>query len=205
MTVLIRMVAILALGATLWTVTYEISEAARRGGFGGGRSMSRGGPAMGGSFHRPSRGSMDRSMNRGTNRDMNRDLGNRSGLENRSGDRRLSDEGRQQVSERRDANADRIDERQDNLSERQNDRQEYLSNRQDNRQEFYDDRKEYYNDRQEWYEDAWRRGAYLSATRWRSVGCANVVYVNGIRYYDCGGVRYEQVYRSGQVTYVIVN
>ena len=212
MNVLIRIIALLALSATLWTVTYEISEAARRGGFGGGRSMSRGGPAMGGSFNRPSR-SMNRSMNQGMNRDMNRgmnrsqnrDLGNRSGLDNRSGDRQLSDEGRQQLSERRDANQDRIDERRDNLSERQDDRQDYLSDRQDNRQEFYNDNREYYNDRQEWYEDAWKRGAYLSATRWRSVGCANVVYVNGIRYYDCGGVRYEQVYRSGQVTYVIVN
>ena len=72
-------------------------------------------------------------------------------------------------------------------------------------QEFYNDNREYYNDRQEWYEDAWRRGAFISATSWRTVGCANVVYVNGIRYYDCNGVRYEQVYHSGQVTYVIVN
>ena len=29
--------------------------------------------------------------------------------------------------------------------------------------------------------------------------------VNSITYYDCNGVRYERVYRSGQTVYIIVN
>ena len=38
--------------AMIWAVTYQIADA-RRGGLGGGhRMMSRGGPAMSGSFHR---------------------------------------------------------------------------------------------------------------------------------------------------------
>ena len=172
----------------IWAVTYQIADA-RRGGFGGGhRTMSRGGPAMGGSFHRSAarpQGSFGRSMNRpgdGMNRSLDsrgsygsRDIGDRSQLDSRT-DRTLSEEGRDQVQDRYD-----------------------------NRQEFRNDSKEYYNDRQEWYENAWRRGAYYSAARWASVGCNNVVYVNGIRYYDCDGVRYEQVYRGGEVTYIIVN
>lgn len=126
---------------------------------------------------------MDRSRN-----------SSRSQVNNRAGDRQISDQTRQNASDRRDNNQDRIDNRQDNLSDRQ-----------DFRQDRYDDRKEYRNDRQEWYEDSWRRGRYITAVRWGSVGCANVVYVNGIRYYQCGGVRYEQVYRGGEVTYIIVN
>jgi hypothetical protein len=173
----------------IWAVTYQIADA-RRGGFGGGhRTMSRGGPAMGGSFHRSSarpQGSFNRSMNRpqqGMNQTWgsrgsvgNRDIGDRSQLGTRTSDRTLSEEGRDKVQDRYD-----------------------------DRQEFRNDSKEYYNDRQEWYENAWRRGMYYSAARWASVGCNNVVYVNGIRYYDCGGVRYEQVYRGGEVTYIIVN
>ena len=180
---------------TLWLATYEISEAARRGGGGGGRAMSRGGPAMGGSMHRSQTrpqsssraGSMDRSRNP-----------SRSQVNNRAGDRQISDQSRQNASDRRD-------QRQDNLSDRQDNRQDRYDDRQDNRDDRYDDRKEYYNDRQEWYEDSWRRGRYITAVRWGSVGCANVVIVNGIRYYDCGGIRYEQVYRGGEVTYIIVN
>jgi len=173
----------------IWAVTYQIADA-RRGGHGGGhRMMSRGGPAMGGSFHRSAarpQGTYGRSMNRpqnGMDQSMgsrgsfgNRDIGDRSQLDSRTSDRTLSEEGRDRAQDRYD-----------------------------NRQEFRNDSKEYYNDRQEWYENAWRRGAYYSAARWASVGCNNVVYVNGIRYYDCGGVRYEQVYRSGEVTYIIVN
>lgn len=229
MSLLPRTVAMLTLGLLVSAATYEISEAARRGGFGGGRTMSRGGPAMGGSFHRPSNRSFDRGFNRGMNRDLgrgvnrnpgrdlNRGMGNDRGLGDsrnpgdrgsfgeRSGDRQLSEEGQQRLSDRQNARQERRDQVGENRSERQQDRQDYLSERADDRQEFYNDNKEYYNDRQEWYEDAWRRGAFISATSWRTVGCANVVYVNGIRYYDCNGVRYEQVYHSGQVTYVIVN
>jgi hypothetical protein len=182
--------------------TIDLVEAARRGGGGGGRSMSRGGPAAGGSFQRshtrPQRNSgMDRS--RTGSRDMgsygNRTQGDRAQGDLTRGDRAQSDR----------AQGDRYDQRQDNMQDRNDQRQDNLSDRQDVRSDRYDDRKEYYDDRKEWYEDRWRRGAYVSVGSWGRIGCRNTVIVNGMTYYDCGGVRYERVYRGSTVTYVIVN
>ena len=107
--------------------------------------------------------------------------------------------------DRYDQQQDNRQNRNDNRQDRSDQRQDNLSDRQDFRSERYDDRKEWHNDRKEWYEDRWRRGAYVSMSSWGRVGCRNTVYVNGVRYYDCGGVRYERVYRGSSVVYVIVN
>ena len=161
----------------------DFAEARGRGGGGrgGGRSMSRGGPASSGSYQRsrarpqsnPSRGSMDRANNQSQRADRS--------------------------SQRQDNYQDRGDQRQDNYQDRQDQRQ-------DNYDKRYDNRKEYRNDRNEWYEDRWRRGAYLSIASWNRMSCRyTTVIVNGITYYDCNNVRYERVYRGSEVTFIIVN
>jgi hypothetical protein len=156
-------------------LTIDFVEAAR-GGRGGGKSMSRGGPAASGSFQRSRARPQSRTQTR------TQSSANRS-------------------SQRQDVRQNRTENRQN----RADNRSERVDNRQDFRNERYDDRKEFRGDRREWYEDRWRRGRFITATSWVRVGCNNVVIVNGIRYYDCGGVRYERVYRGSQVTYIIVN
>jgi hypothetical protein len=151
--------------------------------------MSRGGPAAGGSFQR----SHSRPQS-----------ASRSNF-NRTGSRQSNTQRQDNFSNRSDNRQDNLSDRNDNRQDRADQRQDNLSDRQDFRSERYDNRKEYYDDRKEWYEDRWRRGAYVSVASWGRIGCRNTVIVNGITYYDCGGVRYERVYRGTQVTYVIVN
>ena len=172
-----KLVPGLLVASMLCFLAMEFADARGRGG--GGRSMSRGGPAASGSFQRsrarPQSNVSRTTMNRGNN------------MQGQRADRN---------SQQQDNRQDRFDQRQDNVDRKQ-----------DNRNERYDDRKEYRHDRNEWYEDRWRRGAYLSIASWNSRGCRNstVVIVNGMTYYDCNNVRYERVYRGTEITYIIVN
>ena len=100
---------------------------------------------------------------------------------------------------------DNLDQRQDNRQDRFDQRQEQIDERQDFAKEVHKDREEYYDDRKEWYEDRWRRGSYVTVTAWGSMGCRmDPVLVGARRYYECRGVRYERVYRGGEVVYIIV-
>jgi hypothetical protein len=172
----------------------EIADAGRRGG--GGRSMSRGGPAASGSFQRSQARPQRRSQSTRSNR---------TGIDRNQ----RSDRNNQQRNDRQD----RYDQRQDNRQDRNDQRQDNIDRRQDNidqRQDFakevHDDRKEYYDDRKEWYEDRWRRGAYISVASWNSRGCTyRTVIVGANTYYECQGVRYERVYRGSEVVYIVVN
>jgi len=148
-------------------LTIDFVEAARPGG--GGRSMSRGGPAASGSFQR-------------------------SRARPQSSNRQTKDNRRNQ---RQDVRQNKVENRQN----RADNRQENVSDRRENRQDV---RREVRDDRQEWYEDRWRRGRFVTATSWTRIGCSTVIIVNGVRYYECGGVRYERVYRGTEVTYIIV-
>ena len=177
-----KMVASLLITSLVCFLSMDFADA-RRGG--GGHRMMRGGPAASGSFHR-SFARPTRSLSRAT---MNRGL-NRSAKQSTYRDR---------VSQRSDNRQDRFDQRQEFRNDRYDDRKEFRKDR-------YDDRKEFYNDRNEWYEDRWRTGAFLTVAAWNRMNCAyTTIIVENITYYDCDGVRYERVYRGGEVTYIIVN
>jgi hypothetical protein len=88
---------------------------------------------------------------------------------------------------------------------RRDTRQDVRSDRREVRQDVRSERREFRGDRREWYEDRWRRGLFVSVTSWARVGCNTVIYVNGVRYYECGGVRYERVYRGTEVVYIIAS
>jgi len=111
----------------------------------------------------------------------------------------------QASSQRVDHRQGRMDNRQDRADNHRDNRREVRDDRRDFRSEVRDDRREWHGDRREWYEDRWRRGRFVSVTSWRRVGCNTVIYVNGVKYYECGGVRYERVYRGTEVVYIIVN
>ena len=188
-----KMVAALLIVSVVSLLMMDFADA-QRGGRGGGRSMSRGGPAASGSFNR----SRARPQSSPSQRDSNR-----GGAGQRQGDRQ--DRGGQRQDnrdDRQDNRQDRGDQRQDN----RNDRQDNRNDRQDNRDDRQDNRREHFDDRNEWYEDRWRRRAFVTAASWRSMNCNYTTVVsNGITFYDCSGVRYERVYRGSQVTYIIVN
>jgi hypothetical protein len=203
-----KMVAALLIVSVVSLVMMDFADA-RRGGRGGGRSMSRGGPAASGSFNRsrarPQRSPSQRDFSRGGTSqrpDSRQNRGDqRQGNRQDRGDQRQGDR-----QDRSDQRQDNMDERQDKRQDRNDQRQENIDERQDFRQDVYDDRREYYDDRNEWYEDRWRRRAFVTAASWSRMNCAyTTVIVNGITYYDCGGVRYERVYRGSEVTYIIVN
>ena len=157
------------------------AESRGRGGRGGG-GFHRGGAAAGGSFgHQRSYGGSNRS--------------NRSNRMNTSN-------GRMNTSN------DRVNNRADN----RNDRNDRANDRMDNRQDRYQDRREYrddyYDDRREWVEDRQRLrvGAYLTASAFGAMSCSpTIVVVGGITYNQCGGGWYQRAYRSGSVTYIVVN
>lgn len=176
----------------------EIADARRggRGGMGGGRAMSRGGPAASGSFQRSRARPERRSQTIHRNR-----TGTSYGTR---GDR--FDQRQDTRQNRNDQRQDHRDKRQDNRQDRFDQRQENIDQRQDRRQEVYKDRREYYDDRNEWYEDRWRSGAYISISSWNRMACNyRIVQVGAATYYECNGVRYERVYRGGQVVYIIVD
>ena len=104
-----------------------------------------------------------------------------------------------------DVRGDRRDTRQDVRSDRRDTYQDVRNDRREVRKDVRDEAREWRGDRREWYEDRWRRGRFVSARSWRRVGCNTVIYVNGIKYYECGGVRYERVYRGTEVVYIIAN
>jgi hypothetical protein len=177
-----KLVSSLLAVSLMCMLVLDFAEAARGGGRGGGgRSMSRGGPASSGSFQR------SRAQPRANPSRQNIDRGNMN---------------QSQRTDRSDQRQDNTDRRQDNIDNRQDN----LDNRQDNRKEYNNDRNEYRDNRKEWYEDRWRRGAYLSVGSWNRMNCAyTTVIVSNVTYYNCNGVRYERVYRGTQVTYIIVN
>jgi len=192
-----KMVTTLLIVSVVSLVMMDFADA-RRGGRGGGRSMSRGGPAASGSFNRsraqPQRSPSQRDMNRGGAGQRQDSRQNRGG--ERQGDRQ----------DRGDQRQDNKDERQDNRQDRSDQRQDNIDERQDFKRDVYDDRSEYFDNRNEWYEDRWRRRAFVTAASWSRMSCNYTTVVsNGITFYDCGGVRYERVYRGSQVTYIIVN
>lgn len=182
----------LVMASVVCLLTIDFADAAGRGGGrGGGRmggmgsGMSSRGPAASGSFQRPR---AQRPPAQARQRDVSREnIGPRADQRDRATDRSQED-------------------REQNRQERQDNRQENIDDRQDFREERWDDVEDYYDDRQDWYEDRWNSGAYVTVSVWGTMGCPySPVYVNGIAYYDCNGVRYEQVMRGTQVTYIIVN
>lgn len=189
-----RAMTLLSVAFVVGFLAVEIAEA-RRGG--GGRGMMRGGPAASGSFQRararPQRGNYG-TRNRGYGRDFSH-----------AGQPKLRyNEGGRDRQDRYDQRQQNRDERRDNRQDRFDRRQEQIDERQDFRKEVYKDRKEYYNDREEWYENRWRRGLYISVGSWNTMGCTyDTVIIDGIRYYECNGVRYERVYRGGEVVYIV--
>jgi hypothetical protein len=185
-----KIVLSLLAASVVCLLAVEFAEAGRRGG-GGGRAMSRGGPAASGSFQR------NRARPQSRPRQGQYDRGSRYGQGQR--------QGQWQNQDREGDRQDRFDERQQNRQDRFDQRQDQIDERQDFAREVHDDREEYYNDRREWYEDAWRRGSYITVTSWNRMSCSYTTYVtDGITYYECNGVRYERVYRGGEVVYIVV-
>lgn len=172
----------------------DFADARRGGGGGGGMrggSMNRMGPASRGSFQRP------QAQPRPSQQPRERQ------------EARPSQQPRQQQEARptqRDQTADRSQEdRQQRQQERQDNRQENIAGREDFRQERWDDIDDYYDDRQDWYQDHWAHGTYVSVSVWSTMSCSTVpIHSNGLTFYDCQGVRYEQVMYGSQVTYIIV-
>jgi len=103
------------------------------------------------------------------------------------------------------ATSQRRDTRQDVRGDRREVRQDVGGERREVRQDVRSEAREWRGNRREWYEDRWRRGLFVSVTSWRRVGCSTIIYVDGVKYYECGGVRYERVYRGTEVVYIIVS
>ena len=197
----------------LFALTFE--SFARRGGGGrrGGHSISRSGPARAGSMraggvhHRQRASSYNRSNRQKNYGNRNIDRGNIQNRQVNKGDiqtRRKDNQGNRQDN-RKNLQEDRQDWKDDNRE----DWQEYGDKARDERHELVENN---------WDEGEWGEGEHIgafvagavigtviTAAAFNSNNCASgVVYVDNFAYYQCSGSWYQQVYRGGDVTYIVV-
>lgn len=201
------------------------SGGARTGSFKGGGSYSRQSSFSGRSQSSSRSLNKDRASNRnysGTNqgsRNFNSDK--RSDLQSNRTDNRSDLQ-----SNRSDSREDWQDKRNDNASDLQEDRQNWKDDNREDWQEYGDkvrDERREYAEHSEWGEhgewNEWNNvgefgagfvvgavvGTVITAAAFNNNNCmAGKTLVGDVYYYQCGGSWYQQVYRGGEVTYIVV-